>query len=283
MKLAHLFYNRVFGYLLGVVLFFGPVAIFQRIIAFIAGKPMGITVHSLCIRIPIEHLFSDNFFNMGILSLTGISLLFISSFFRGPIFCGRLCPVGAAPEYLSKMIPDCFKINWGKSVPIVPVRYGFLLGFVSAPFMGVYLACAYCNFYVFDLLFNYVFWGYTVAFSSSLLLTLILWLGIFGIFSQGGRGFCNFFCPLGAIQSLVYAVGRTLSFSWSVGVNETLCNKCGRCVKICPMTSLSLSEACVEINLHNCIVCHECVHHCPSHAIVYQRSERRLCRAASKQ
>lgn len=88
------------------------------------------------------------------------------------------------------------KISWSKYTDIVPLRYGMLAGFLIVPFFDGILACAYCNFYVFDLLVNYAARGYFISFTSSMLLTLLLWLVVLGIFTKGGRGFCNFYVLL---------------------------------------------------------------------------------------
>lgn len=42
---------------------------------------------------------------------------------------------------------------------IVPFRYGMLAGFVILPFFDSLLACAYCNFFLFDLFVNYFVLG----------------------------------------------------------------------------------------------------------------------------
>ncbi len=266
--------RRVFGYVLGFIFFFAPFALFQRAILYLLGQNYDPTIHTLCFRIPIEHILSGRFFAMGTVAVIGTIILLSIAFFVGPLFCGKLCPAGAVPEYLSKIVPARFKINWNDYVPVVPLRYGFLVGFLIAPLLGGYLACSYCNYYVFDLLVNFVFWGYAVAFSSSLLLTLILWLFLFGIFTQGGRGFCNFFCPVGALQNFVYYLGSKLSFTWRLKVHKDKCVQCGLCVKKCPMTCMNLEKTAVQSNIHHCILCLQCVANCPYQAITYDQGRK---------
>lgn len=266
-------YQRIVGYIIGFILFFAPVALFQRAILYVLGQNYDPTIHNLCFRIPIEHILNGRFFSMGVVAVIGTFLLLSAAFFFGPRFCGKLCPAGAVPEYLSKIIPEKYKINWNDYVSIVPLRYGFLVGFLLSPLFGGYLACAYCNYYVFDLLFNFVFWGYAVAFSSSLLLTLILWLFVFGMFTQGGRGFCNFFCPVGALQNFVYYLGSKFSITWQLGIDQDKCMQCGICVKKCPMTCINWDGNIVNPNLHHCILCMECVIHCPYQAITYRKGK----------
>lgn len=266
--------KRFAGYAIGVILFFAPFAIFQRAILYLLGQQYDPTIHTLCFRIPIEHILDGRFMAMGMVAIIGTILLLLISLFFGPLFCGKLCPAGAAPEYLSKMVPDRMKINWSRYVAVAPVRYGYLVAFMAAPLFGGYLACSYCNYYVFDLFINFIFRGYIVAFSSSLLLTLIVWLLVFGVFTQGGRGFCNFFCPVGALQSFVYYLGSKLSLTRNLTVDATACIQCGTCVRTCPMTCIQPGNDAVRANIHHCILCMECITNCPEQAISYKRIPR---------
>lgn len=266
--------KRILGYLGGFVLFFAPFALFQRAILFFLGRQDMANIHTLCLRIPIEHIISENFFHMGIVPVISTIILLITAFFFGPLFCGKLCPVGALPEYLSKLVPNSFKIEWAKYLPMTALRAGFLLGFLVAPVFGGYLACSYCNYYVFDLFVNYIFWGYTVAFSGSLILTGILWFLVFGIFTKGGRGFCNLFCPVGALQSSLYVLAAKLGLSRKLQINSNKCIGCGGCAKACPMAAAQLKERVAYISIYRCILCMECVRKCPTRAICYVRKAR---------
>ena len=270
----HFRYRRIVGYIAGFIFFFAPFALFQRAILSVLGQNYDPTIHSLCFRIPIEHILNGRFFAMGTVAVVGTIVLLVTAFIVGPLFCGKLCPAGAMPEYLSKIAPARCTVNWNHYVPVVPLRYGFLAGFLLSPLWGGYLACSYCNYYVFDLLLNFVLRGYAVAFSSSLLVTLLLWLFLFGIFTQGGRGFCNFFCPVGALQSFVHSLGSKLSFTWKLAIQTDKCVQCGLCVKKCPMTCMHLSGNAVQANIHHCILCMECVVHCPCQAITYGQGKK---------
>ena len=264
--------RRLAGYLLGFVLFYAPFALFQKIIGFLLkGKWQEQTIHSLCLRIPTEHLLDGRIFQYASVSVVSLGILLIAAFFLGPVFCGRLCPAGAFTEYLSKLLPERLQIDWIKYTEIAPIRYGMLAGFCLVPFFGGILACAYCNFFLFDLLANYYSRGYFISLSSSLLLTSILWLVVFGIFTKGGRGYCNFLCPVGAVQNLVHYFSSKLPFVSRMQVDKEKCIGCRRCVHNCPMRAITLHEERAEISLHNCIACGQCAHDCPVKAIHYGR------------
>ena len=151
--------KRILGYVLGFVLFYAPFALFQKVICYaMTGKWLPLTIHSLCFRIQTEHLIDGKLFNQAPLFVVCFLLLLAVSFFFGPIYCGKLCPAGAATEYLGRLIPDKFKIKWTRYVDVAPVRYGLLAGFVIIPFFGTVIACVYCNFFL------YLFYFYSCVF-----------------------------------------------------------------------------------------------------------------------
>lgn len=153
-------YQRLLGYFLGFILFYAPFALFQKIIFFaFTGKWQQLTIHSLCFRIQTEHLLDGKLLLMSLPFIACIVILLIVTLFFGPVFCGRLCPAGAFTEYLSKVIPSRLQISWRTYTEIVPFRYGMLAGFVILPFFDSLLACAYCNFFLFDLFVNYFVLG----------------------------------------------------------------------------------------------------------------------------
>lgn len=264
--------KRFLGYILGFVLFYAPFALFQRIIyTLFYGKVTNATIHSACFRVQIEHLIDGKFLYLSIPSIVFIGILLLTALFFGPIFCGKLCPVGAFTEYLSKLIPYKFQITWSKYVEISVIRYGMLAGFVVLPLFNNVLACSYCNFYVFDLIINYYIYGYYVSLSSTLILTLLLWLVVLGLFTKGGRGYCNFLCPVGAIQNLLYYLGLKFGIAYFIKFDKNKCIGCKHCEKVCPMDSIKIVDNKPFFNIHNCIICGECAEKCPVKAISYLR------------
>lgn len=260
--------KRLAGYCLGFLLFYAPFAFFQKTIFFlVTGRWMDLSIHSLCLRIPIEHILDGRFFRTSPTQLACVMLLILLAIFCGPIFCGKLCPAGAFPEYLSRIVPARFKIEWGKHVDIVPIRYGMMVGFMTIPFFSGILACAYCNYYLFDLFTHYYIFGYSVSLSSSLLLTMVFYVFIFGLFTKGGRGFCNFLCPVGAFFNFCWFLGRFLPYHTDIKIDQAACVKCGQCQRNCPMDAVIKENGVYSINKHNCILCGTCKANCPQKAI----------------
>ena len=264
--------KRLAGYLAGFALFYAPLALLPKLVYYcLYGKWLDMTVHSMCFRIPLEHLFDGTILRFSPISVVAIVVLLVITFFWGPIFCGKLCPAGAFTEYLSYLIPERFKVDWRKHVDIAPIRYGILTGYLLLPFFAGVVACSYCNYYVFDLLVNFYLHGYFVAFNTSLLLNLLLWLVVLGLFTKGGRGYCNFMCPVGAVQNLVHCLGSKLGIARVVQVDKNKCVGCRKCKSSCPMLSIKMENGKAEPSIHNCIICGECMYICPTKAISYRR------------
>ena len=90
---------------------------------------------------------------------------------------------------------------------------------------------------------------------------------LFGLFTKGGRGYCRFLCPQGAMQSFWFYIGARLGIAARIKVNESACVKCGLCVKSCPMRAMSIKNGAVESSTALCIKCGVCSHNCPRGAI----------------
>jgi ferredoxin-type protein NapH len=269
--------KRLPWYILGCFLFYAPFALFNKGIAWILGSKADPNIHSTCFRIPIVELFTEGKFD--ILSEWGLSLtlLFVSAFLVGPFFCGRLCVAGAFGEYISRLVPDKWKIDWTRYVSPVPLRYGFLGGFIIAPIATGALNCAYCSYGFFERMITGGIWGDLGVLGSSTILTAGLWLGLFGLFTKGGRGYCNFMCPVGPMQSLIHSIGARLPFTYKLKYQKSACISCAGCVKACPMGALKLNEGKkngVSYSIHNCITCRQCTSACPTGAISYGQGDR---------
>lgn len=257
--------RRLSWYVTGLLLFFAPFAYYQKALLYLLDSPRLANIHTMCLRTPLLQLMNGNAGSIISISTISFLIVLIVAFITGPFFCGRLCPTGALPEYLSKLWPKKWQVNWYQAVNPVPVRYGFLLGFLVSPFLGGTIAHAYCNF---NLTEKLLFIGINQnigLLTSTLIITAFLWLGLFGLLARGGRGFCSFFCPVGALQSLVHGLGSKLGFTYRIVQDKQRCNGCGLCAAQCPMGAWQAAP--IRHEIYNCITCRQCEEICPTGAI----------------
>lgn len=266
-------WRRGLGYIGGWLLFFGPVALWPRIYNWFSEGAVSSTMHSVCLRIPLLHSWEPAYWQAAELAMLSLLVLVVTAYYGGPLFCGRLCPAGAVGEYLSKLLPARWQIEWAKHCEVLPLRYGFFAGYVLSPHFGGSLACAYCNYAWLERLSDASAGGWS-AVGSTAWLTIVVWLGLFGILTVGGRGFCRFLCPVGVIQSLAYALGWRSGNSVVIQWQSTRCSYCTQCVRQCPMRAVRQSGEEISIERQLCIVCQQCVTMCPRQALRYTRDSQ---------
>jgi len=75
---------------------------------------------------------------------------------------------------------------------------------------------------------------------------------------------CGLFCPMGALMSFSNYIN-----AFNVRIDLDQCVKCGQCIRICPvfsMTEQSLASGKTEMT---CIKCGKCIDACPKEAIYF--------------
>ena len=242
---------------------------FQRITSSFLVETGFTSIHVPCARIPLANILTGQWQYSGPTSLFFCLLLIVVSLWFGPLFCGWLCPAGAFSEYLSRLLPDKYKINWAQLVPLVPLRYGFFLGFLGSIILGLGIPCSYCNYYALEIFVGYLHTGQLLNSSLSLLMTFMVSNIFLGLFTKGGRGYCNLLCPVGTMCSLMHVLGQLVPGAFGMQVDKKLCVGCGLCSKKCPMQAVSIAQGKAQINRHHCIVCGQCRQACPRKAIAY--------------
>ena len=271
--------NRLAFFLLGILLFYAPFALLVRLLILVTGSPLQADCHRVCLRMPVMWAFQPWMYSTMLEQpayLLGVLVLPATALFFGPLFCGWLCPAGSLPEFLSRLLPDRFKLDLSGKINPAPARYGFLVGMLLAPFLGGNVCCAFCNFTHMQHLVSAATGNVRglAHWASFTVVTFILWLVILGVFVRGGRGWCNFLCPAGALQGLAHALGARLKFGRRMRIDEHACEGCKTCVSACPAWAISHDRQ-ATINSHACNTCMDCVHVCPHGAIRYQRTKPR--------
>lgn len=147
-----------------------------------------------------------------------------TSILMGRFFCGFICPIGALQDffkYIGKKL-NIKEIHLCRDRYFKPeiIKYLILIFvlILSILKMGIVVSVyspwiAYLN----------VFMGFKFI-RGTLILFLIIILSLFV-----KRIFCRFFCPLGAVQALFYAIGPLKI------VSSTGCRECKKCKIDCPV------------------------------------------------
>lgn len=190
-----------------------------------------------------------------------MSLVFILAVLFGPVFCGWVCPLGTAQEWVGKLGRRIFKTKrYNHFIPrrldqiLRFARYGVLVWVLYVTITsGKLVFQSYDPYFA---LFN--FWSGEVTITALAILGLALILSLFV-----ERPWCKYACPYGALLGLfnlfrVFKIRRV----------SATCRECSACTLNCPM-NIPVDEKTV-VRDHQCISCLECTSEarCPVKDIV---------------
>ncbi len=207
------------------------------------------------------------FYAVGVLLLFGLTL--------GRTVCGWLCPFGLIQELLHKLPAGKLKksrltrgLSW--------VKYGLLgLLVLGVPLWNAFRELplpAFCK---------YVCPAGTLEGAVALLLhpanreklgllgplftwKLLVLLGLVTACIFVYRAFCRFFCPLGAIYSLMTRLALL-----GIRVDPRRCTGCGVCLRVCPVDIRRVGD-------RECVSCGKCISRCPEGAISLQAGNQAI-------
>jgi len=166
----------------------------------------------------------------------------VTALLMGRFFCGFICPIGALQDffrYIGKKI-GIKEIHLYRSKYFKPefIKYFIFILVVILSILGMGKKIssyspwiAYLN----------IFMGFNI-FRGTFVLASIAFLSMFI-----KRIFCRCFCPLGAFQGLLYAVGP-LKISKQ-------CNSCNKCLNDCPVDIESTEDSIMSPECINCLNC----------------------------
>ncbi len=264
----------------GFALFVYPAALLTRVVFAIQGSSAMPDLHKTCFRMPFDWIASLKFdtFDGRIFLISFLGVVLGAAFFFGPLFCGWLCPVGSSTEMLSKTVPRKAKIDLSKRINPTALRYGFLGSFVLVSALAVFapslglasICCRYCASSQLQNLVNGIFNPAALSYwHSGAIMVMGGWLLIGGVFWQGGRGWCLYGCPLGAVSNGLHSIGSKIGF-FRVRHESANCTSCGKCEAVCPSWAISRKGKEVEINRSTCTACLECQKVCDKDCYSYR-------------
>jgi polyferredoxin/NAD-dependent dihydropyrimidine dehydrogenase PreA subunit len=223
----------------------------------------------------------------------GLLVLLLSALL-GRFFCGWICPLGTLLDLVTGKIARTAPITWLKG----SVKYWLLLPLLTAALLKLNLAglldpiailVRALTFFLHPLMGDAVRSGwvglyhavgdrrdlldpgyrllkdYLLPYRETLyplsFLSALIFLGIFWLERYESRNWCRNLCPLGTLLGLA---SRLSPFTRVPG---KLCADCRACTELCP-TSFDREL----LQKEECILCMECLHHCPNQRVNFRLS-----------
>jgi polyferredoxin len=186
-----------------------------------------------------------------------IAFLAMSWIFRKS-FCGWLCPVGTASEYLWRLGRKIFRHNFRlprrADIALRSLKYILLalflyaVGSMSVPAIHAFLEGPYGIVDDVKMLNFFRLLGLTGGVVMAMLILTSVFVQNF---------WCRYLCPYGALMGLV-----SLASPLRIRRNASLCIDCGKCAKACP-SALPMDRL-ITIKSAECTGCMQCVAACPA-------------------
>ncbi len=186
-----------------------------------------------------------SFYTLGILGTIGS--------IGGRIVCGWACPFGLLQDLIYKIkfpklqIP---KILYGGKYLILIFLVIIIPWYTKEPWFSKLCPAGTLEAGIPHVLYNpdlRLLIGTIFTLKIGILLFFLVWMMI------SCRPFCRTTCPLGAIYSLFNKVSL-----FKIEVDETRCNKCNHCFKMCPVGMRIYEEGGSTTNCIRCLRCTDC-------------------------
>jgi polyferredoxin len=97
---------------------------------------------------------------------------------------------------------------------------------------------------------------------------------LLGFFASKGRAYCQFMCPIGAIDGIVNSLGSRFRSTHRIRVAKERCTGCNVCARNCMCGAIKMVDKIAVVEQSSCMDCHECVDVCDWNAIEWTTASR---------
>jgi len=207
-------------------------------------------------------ILESSFFGIVNASAIIFLLLLLSAIFLGRLWCGWVCPGGAAGE-------ACMKVRDKR----VSNKYNFIKYLIWVPWL---ITIAYlvlrAGGYHKVAFFYQTFYGLSISGPESIVAFIIV-LAVITIpnLILGRRAMCHYLCWMAPFMIIGQKIGDLLKIPRvHLSTKRDDCINCMSCTKNCPM-SLEVNDMVQKGDLTNseCILCGTCIDVCPKSVIKY--------------
>ncbi|HPQ33347.1 MAG TPA: 4Fe-4S binding protein [Tenuifilaceae bacterium] len=217
---------------------------------------------------------------------TGFLVVTILTALFGRVYCSVLCPLGILQDLMARFRAK--KSRYKYLVPWNIIRYSTLAIVVIFALFGFLFLLNFLDPYSFagrifsDIVRPLYYWGnnllvkvlglfdsyalHHVPFKGmpwqGMIITATLTLVLFIVSVRWGRIFCNSFCPVGAVLSLIsrYSV-------FKLQIDKSACTLCNRCARDCKASCIDVKNQ--SIDFSRCVACYNCIDSCNEGGIGY--------------
>jgi len=202
-----------------------------------------------------------------------IGQILLTGIISGRAVCGWLCPFGFLSDIFGKIPGKKIILN----LKLTYLKYLFLAVLILTGILYYFKNSSYLFYCAFicpvGFYYGVLEYALTTGFRAMtnkfpFLHYMLLYHFLIGLIflilatKLGGRFFCKFACPLGAVLGLFNKISLI-----KINVNSNKCNGCQACKNVCPMNITILNST--LLSKSNCILCGRCVKVCPSKKIEY--------------
>jgi ferredoxin len=236
------------------------------------------------------------FINVGGWIATGFIVVMVLTLLFGRIYCSVLCPLGILQDLIARMRFKKPRYKFLKpwniirystlAIVVVAALAGSLfLLYMLDPYsfagrifsdlirplyygvnnIGVQILGYFNSYALHHVEFKGMPWqGVAITGGLTFVLVIVAW--------RFGRIFCNSFCPIGALLSLIsrYSIFKLV-------IDESACTSCNRCSRDCKANCIDVKSK--EIDFSRCVACYNCIGSCKEGGIGYRLSTKKPVKA----